>query len=248
MRNPRIRASFIAKVCLASLLGLAILCSLGCSSSEPTLATAKPGDVITYGQYFVDTDDELDDLEWIVLANEDNRLFLLTKDIVLYAPYAYADDYTEYTDPEEPWKSSQIREVLNGNLFYGTAFTEEEQAAIETLSDDAGKYKVFLPGQSEVLEYLSEDQYGATYTPYAESLRSISYEGEDGEIWKTLEDRIGQAWVLRETLEERPTSVMLISESGTPISGLNDDDGNRLLSFPIQGHYGIRPVIIVDVP
>lgn len=226
-----------------------VLACAACGSTETTLATAEPGDVIKYGQYYVNSGTEVEDLEWIVLANEDDRLFLLTKDIIAYWPYAYPEDTIEYTDPTEPWKHSAIRDVLNSQEFLDLVFSEEEQAAIETVPfGDGVNCKVFLLGQSECLAY-DPGQYGAAeFTYNADNLRKQYYETEYGKLEQVLDEKIGTTWVLRETASDNPRAAVVMTQDGSATSGLVDANGNPTIPLSITGYQGVRPAIIVQVP
>ncbi len=94
--------------------------------------------------------------EWIVIAENDSDILLLSKDIVAYLPF---DE-----DPKESmpsWKTSSIRKWLNEE-FLPSVFAREEQRWVKMVqnSNCVGSEKsifydkVFLLGENEVKRYL----------------------------------------------------------------------------------------------
>lgn len=117
---------------------------------------AKVGDTVTFGTY------EKEEVEWQVLAKEDNRVLVITKNIIECKQYN-----TEYTDVT--WESCTLRKWLN-NDFYNKAFSDEEKASIQTtnvVNKNNAKYgtkggndtqdKVFLLSIDEANQYFTSD-------------------------------------------------------------------------------------------
>ena len=103
------------------------------------------GDIITLGSYEQDNNsgNGSEEIEWIVLAKEDNRVLVISKDILDYRSYDDGGDYYDYA-----WQSCSLRTWLNSS-FLNTAFTNDEQAiilAVTVETDDynpTGSYEIF---------------------------------------------------------------------------------------------------------
>lgn len=150
---------------------------------ECILYNATVGTYITFGRYEQDnnTANGKEDIEWLVLAKENNRLLVISR---------YALDSKPYNDQgvAVTWETCSLRRWLNKE-FFNTAFSGEAQAMIPTVtvsadknpeySTDPGKAtqdKVFLLSIVEVNKYFMTD--GArqcTPTAYAEAQRAWRY-------------------------------------------------------------------------
>lgn len=82
------------------------------------------GSIKKFGSYEQDKKETngTEDLEWVVLAQEDNRILMVSRSGIEAAKYNYEKSNTD-------WENSTIRQWLNGT-FLDEAFTEEEQAYI----------------------------------------------------------------------------------------------------------------------
>lgn len=116
------------------------------------LASAKPGDLITFGMY-PQTADGADrtPIRWRVLQNFGKELFILSEYILDCKRYHGA--FTDIT-----WRDCDLRQWLN-DAFYHAAFRATEKKLVATtLCTDNGKDspdtedKVFLLGVAEVKE------------------------------------------------------------------------------------------------
>ena len=124
----------------------------------------KVGDICTFGSYEQDnyTSNGKEDIEWIVLAKEEDKVLVISK----YALdcQQYNTSYTNVT-----WEKCSLRTWLN-DTFLNEAFSAEEQAQIQmtivpagtnprynTVPANATKDKVFLLSISEVEEYFADD-------------------------------------------------------------------------------------------
>ncbi len=89
---------------------------------------AEIGDVVAVGHYEQDNDSEngKETIEWIVIAKEDGKLTLLSKDILDYQPWCKGSSGYHKT-----WAQSTIRPWLN-STFYKAAFSDEEKAKLIT--------------------------------------------------------------------------------------------------------------------
>ena len=134
--------------------------------SEPTETpvTVSVGDIITFGRYEQDNNiiNGKEDIEWIVLAKEDNRILIISKYALDCRPYN-----TSYTGVT--WETCTLRKWLNNN-FINSAFTADEKAMIPTVTVSADKNpnystnpgnatqdQVFLLSITEANKYFSSD-------------------------------------------------------------------------------------------
>lgn len=113
---------------------------------------------------------------WLVLAKEDNKVLIISKDALDCRPY-------NTTDNETTWENCSLRKWLNDD-FLNSAFSAEERALIQSTrvsadensiddSVDQGNAttdKVFLLSITEAEEYLDSDEERMCYpTEYAEA-------------------------------------------------------------------------------
>ncbi len=145
------------------------------------LKTASVGDIVYFGAYEQDnnTSNGKEDIEWLVLAKESDRILLISK---------YGLDCQEYNytyDVDVTWDMCSLRSWLNGT-FYRNAFGSEEQNIILSTTVKAdidprytdrsqGKStndKVFLLSVSEANKYFSSDKERQCQgTPYCMAQR-----------------------------------------------------------------------------
>ena len=118
---------------------------------EPTPAYDNPfkganiGDMVKFGRYpQTAADDEVQDIEWRVLAVEDGRVLAISR---------YGLDAKRFDDDSNDWENSEIRGWLNGE-FYEGSFNDDEKGIIS--SSDPGK--VFLLSKKEAEEYFDSNE------------------------------------------------------------------------------------------
>lgn len=108
------------------------------------------GDSYTFGTYEQDNNisNGKEDIEWLVLAKEDNRILVISE---------YALDCQQYntSDTEVTWESCTLRRWLN-NDFINAAFSADEKTMISTVN--ATKDKVFLLSIAEAKKYLTSGE------------------------------------------------------------------------------------------
>ena len=96
-------------------------------------ADAAVGDTIFFGAYEQDNDtsDGKENIEWLVLAKEDDRLLVISQ---------YALDCRQYNTEYDfvTWESCTLREWLNAD-FFNAAFSDGEKAMIPTVTVSADK-------------------------------------------------------------------------------------------------------------
>ena len=151
---------------------------------------ASVGDIVYFGSYEQDnnTSNGKEDVEWIVLAKEDNKVLVISKYALDCQQYN-----TSYTDVT--WKSCSLRKWLN-NTFLNTAFSAEEQALIQNTTVSADKNpqcstnpgnattdKVFLLSINEAEKYFSSDNARACKpTKYAVA-NGANVNSDNGNYW-----------------------------------------------------------------
>ena len=129
---------------------------------EETPNNERDVDVIKFGKYEQDNDtsDGKEDIEWLVVAEEDGKILVLSKYALDCQPYN-----TENT--EVTWETSSVRKWIN-DYFIDAAFSKEEQEMIPTSVVTADKHsfygtsagndtsdKVFLLSLKETNKYLN---------------------------------------------------------------------------------------------
>ena len=153
------------------------------------LSNASVGSTVFFGSYEQDnnTANGKEDIEWIVLAKERNKVLVISK---------YALDCQKYnsTYTDVTWETCSLRKWLNGT-FLNAAFSSVEQNSIisstvtadknPSYSTSPGKNttdKVFLLSITEVNKYFSSDnarQCQGTAYCYAQG----AYKGSNGNCW-----------------------------------------------------------------
>lgn len=133
-------------------------------NNHPELIKASVGDTVKFGEYRMNVENNEGPLEWIVIAKEDGKMLLLTKDIIDWQAHGAGNT----------WEKSQIREFLN-KTFYDS-FSYEEKAFIVNTKVITEEYKsdastemletadnVFLLSIEEVEKYLPEKESRIAY-------------------------------------------------------------------------------------
>lgn len=140
------------------------------------LANANPGETVFFGSYEQDNDTSngKEDITWIVLAKEDNKILVISEEALDCKPYNN-EKYTEVT-----WETCALRKWLNSS-FINSAFSSEEKAkipAVTVSADKNPKYstdpgnatqdQIFLLSIAEAEKYFSSDSARrCTPTEYA---------------------------------------------------------------------------------
>ena len=126
------------------------------------------GDTITFGAYEQDNNFEngSEPVEWIVIGKEDDKLLVLSKNILDNSCFTYmGNGYT--------WEKCYLRSWLN-SMFYDCCFSQKEKDMIKetSLTDKSGNVttdKVFLLSKEEA-ESLDDRILEAVPSEYASSL------------------------------------------------------------------------------
>ena len=149
------------------------------------IRNAAVGDKIIFGTYEQDNDTSngAEDIEWLVLAKENNKILVISDKALDCQRYNNIGGY------KTTWALCSLRKWLNDS-FFNAAFSEEERALIQstTVSADRNpKYystdpgnattdKVFLLSINEAEKYFSDDQARVCApTAYAKADREHLY-------------------------------------------------------------------------
>ena len=138
------------------------------STPEPAaaevLTAVSIGDTISFGKYEQDniSSNGKEDIEWIVLAKEDDRFLVISKYALDCQPYHKS--YANVT-----WETCSLREWLNGSFLSDTFNTEEQNGIIsstvtadsnpahDTVTGNDTEDKVFLLSIPEADKYFDSD-------------------------------------------------------------------------------------------
>ena len=151
-------------------------------SSNHRFASAEKGKTITFGDYH-------GPIEWIVLEQKDNWIFVISKYGLDAIPFNWT--YTALAT----WETCSLRSWLNKKFLY-KAFSPEERAMIRTVPvkaranpqypSSAGNDtwdKVFLLNIQEANRYLSKSERMCVPTDYAKLSRRSCLIGDNGCCW-----------------------------------------------------------------
>lgn len=150
------------------------------ASKYDRVANATVGDTIVFGTYEQDNDisNGKENIEWLVLAKEDDRLLVISQ----YALDCQQYDMSKTDAPLITWESCTIRKWLNED-FLNVAFSDEEKAMICTVTvpPDMNSFsnrnsgstiqdRVFLLSTAEANRYFkSNEERMCVPTAYAKS-------------------------------------------------------------------------------
>ena len=205
-------------------------------SEIKALKECKVGDIVTLGTYEQDNDKSNgnEDIEWIVLEKDGDKVMLISKHIL------DCQSYHRYSK-ETTWENCTLRSWLN-NTFYNCAFSVQEKNAILTTNvkaESVSKYaeagndtidKVFLLSYSEAKKYFSTGyQRIAKLTTYAKIRSGRDMNSSDAHWW----------WLRTPGFDnEKAANVGWDGEVS---------DYGAWFAFSDYSDYGVRPVIWVDI-
>ena len=144
----------------------------------PEPESLSVGDEVFFGRFPLQLTLEKEPLPWIVLAKEEDRALLLSREIIASLECDYL---RKKILQKETWETAQIRQWLNDEFLH-FAFSPEEQQRIEevTLTNPNNKKyhkkggpdtvdRVFLLSVEELLRFIPEErERRCGKTPYAE--------------------------------------------------------------------------------
>lgn len=142
------------------------------------LSKASVGSYVVLGTYEQDNNmkNGAEEIEWLVLAKEDNRILVVSR---------YALDCKPYNTSQDPvtWETSSLRKWLNGT-FLDNAFSEAERAMIMNAPVDAAKNPEYNsdPGNStsDQVFLLSITQANKHFSSGSRACQATAYCYEQG--------------------------------------------------------------------
>ena len=144
------------------------------------LRTAEVGNTVYFGNYEQDDDDSdgKEPIAWRVLAKENNRILVISNNVIDHKPYNKVDNFINFYSSYgtiklslTPWEICSLRTWLN-DTFLNEAFNSEEQAMIPYVTVTANSYcdydgtvypandttdQVFLLSVDEANQYFDSD-------------------------------------------------------------------------------------------
>ena len=240
------------------------------SGNEP-IEGIKKGDIIQFGSYEQDNNlsNGPENIDWIVLSVDGNKLLLLSKYALDCQPYNTLEDLQERYPSSGPysydggdnvdwasvsvvWADSTIRTWLN-NDFYNTAFTDGEKKKIcdsRLVNADNPYYeidgganttdKVFLMS----LEDIVNSDYGFNADPdYGDSARIAIATPYAKAMGVGANSNSVCSWWLR-TPGSLPSRTSIVNSVGNVFYGCTVCDYG---SYTGGGDKGIRPVICINL-
>ncbi len=195
------------------------------------IKVADAGNYVFFGDYEQDNDvsNGKEDVEWLVLAKEDNKLLLISRYALDCQPY-------DTSGADVTWETCTLRSWLN-DTFINDAFSSEEQAMIATTTAYADKNpysnidpgkdtqdKIFLLSFAEAKEYFSHNQ--------TKQCKATAYAEAQGAIVKEK-----CQWWLRTPGRDIGTAACVCSTGEVSLYGVYTSfDGNA-----------VRPAMWVDI-
>lgn len=205
----------------------------------------RPGDIVTFGKYEQDNNKSngKEDIEWIVLSRDGNKLLLISK---------MALDQKPYNEKKEnvTWETCSLRKWLNES-FYNDAFDEEDKGYIVSTSVTADKNPEYntTPGNDtkDNVFLLSI----AEYQKYFASVKGIMVKGTEYALSKEKKD-LGAffLWWLRTPgqTNEYASQIIYYGADGNPVSvGESAVNCTRNCSSE-ECCGGVRPAMWVEFP
>ena len=210
------------------------------------LSKASVGSYVIWGTYEQDNNLEngAEEIEWLVLAKEDNRILVISR---------YALDCQPYNKTQDPvtWETSSLRIWLN-ETFLDKAFSEAERALIMNSYFDAAENlknntdsgtstmdQVFLLSITEANKYFSSSgsrSCKATVYCYEQG----AYTTEKGQCW----------WWLRSSGEDPRLAAAVQNSGSIDYMGLAVSTSANLFRGPdlVESiNCAVRPALWIDL-
>lgn len=205
---------------------------------QTLFAKANVGDTVCFGAYEQDNDTSngKEDIEWLVLAKENNNVLIISDKALDCQPYNASDE-------DATWETCSLRKWIN-DTFLNTAFSTEEQTIIQSTNVSAGKNpecitnpgnattdKVFLLSIDEANKYFSSNE--------ARKCIPTSYAEED-EHWTmdddyTKDDKFCIWWWTRSPGYYQSAAVFIYNDGGIVYNG-----------FPVYADIFVRPAMWIS--
>lgn len=205
---------------------------------DERIQCAEVGDKITFGKYEQDNDltNGKEDIRWIVLSRDSEKLFLISESILDCRQY---DPRESYGDDYAAWWKSPLRDWLD-NDFYNSAFSyDEKQRLIKTSMFDLDESSPDSLKKEEYYNYvtlLSLPEYREYIEPYKPEMCGMSEYAK-----KKCEYEIQyNSWWLNDTPLTRGDR-----DSAYYIFG--DSKGYNLFLTMAFSFCGVRPVVRINI-
>lgn len=217
---------------LAAILLAAVVLSF---AIQPASAAGyQIGDIVTFGTYEQDNNrrDGAEDIQWIVLDQQDNRVMLISR---------YCLDCKPYHDTLESinWEYCSLREWLN-DAFFNTAFTEEEQARIFVMTNENPEHDLAKTSSGRTtidrVSILSREEAETLFTNVTERIAAPTQYAKANGAYLNSETNAGWWWL-------RTTSFLNDHVTYTTSLGGVSVEGREVT----RTDAGVRPVIWITV-
>lgn len=223
---------YIVKKAIAMALAAAL--SLGMFTASASAKTYEIGDMVTFGTYEQDNNrkDGAEDIQWIVLDKQDDRLMLISR---------YCLDSKPYHNSLESinWEYCDLREWLNDE-FYNTAFTAEEQEKILSVTNENPEHDLYKTssGRTTVdrVSILTREEAENLFTSVTDRNAAPTEYAQAQGAYKNPKTHAGWWW-LRTTSGMKDHVTYATSAGGVSVEGRE----------VIRRDAGVRPVIWITV-
>ena len=184
------------------------------------------GDIIEFGHYYIDDEDEMLPIKWRVLHIKNNKALLISCDCLDSKPFN-VDARTNL------WKDCTLRKWMNED-FYHTAFSNEEKSIIlksSIFTERSGKTSdnVFLLSREQTQTYFHSDN--------ARCCKPTEYAKGNGVYPSTNPNCVGNCWWWIRTSSGNPKHACFIAYDGSA----------RNYTYVMDDSPGIRPAINISV-
>lgn len=209
--------------------------NIGGSNAEPMNSLRT----VTFGTYEQDnnTDNGPEAIEWLVLEEKDGKALLLSKYGLDSLPFHSGSD-------DAAWEKSSLRAWLN-NDFMKTAFTPDEQAAIQVtaVSNGAGQGNSLSIGSADTRDCIFLLSYAEAWKQYFSSNEArmcapTNYavaHGAWADVGNTINGLAGGTWWLRSPADSQMNALIV------------DFDGGELFCNIHFDNHIVRPALWVDL-
>ena len=182
---------------VAALLALVCLLGAACAASADT--EYREGDIVLFGTYEQNNipSDGAEDIEWIILEVQSDRLLLLSR-------YALDSERYHYRKENVSWDTCSVRDWLN-DTFYRDAFTRIERASILSSGTSINDDYVFLLSDEEAELYLPRAKDRICQPTEYCSCQNVYVNPSTNGCW----------WLLRTTGDDGSKFAMSVNSDGT---------------------------------
>ena len=205
----------------------------------------RPGDIITFGKYEQDNkkSNGKEDIEWIVLAREGNKVLVLSRYALASKPYN--NKKTDVT-----WETCSLRKWLNKD-FYESAFDEEDKSCIVKTNVPADKNPECETSQGNPTEDNVFLLSIAEFNKYFASNKNVMCDGTPScQAQDKTRNATTFVWWLRTNGDSQRHAACVVYYADGPINthGIFVDRVKECTSMKELGNSGVRPAIWLELP